>query len=223
MTEQLEHELRHLFAEDAELAPAAVALAEEARRRVSQHRRAWLVWGAGALIAASVAVVAVLASGVLADGQPSRSPIALPPSSSAPTPSPTTEERVGALPVPAGASCAKSSPDVVARLTALSFDGTVVAVGPSRQSEGSDGYSAWITTTFDVHEWFHGGSGATVTVDIPVGGSIDSMPPPFEMGTRLLVSGDKPGPAAKGIVAWGCGFTRYYDAPTADNWRAATS
>jgi hypothetical protein len=223
MTEQLEHELRHLFAEDAERAPAAVSLAEEARRRVRQRRRARYVMGAGALVAASVVVVALVASGVLADGQPSRSPVASPLSSSAPTPSPTTEERVGALPVPAGASCANSSPDVVARLTALSFDGTVVAVGPARQSERSDGYSRWITTTLDVHEWFHGGSDATVTVDIPVGGSIDSTPPPFEVGTRLLVSGDKPGPAANSIVAWGCGFTRYYDTATADSWRAATN
>lgn len=223
MTEQLAHELRRLFAEDAERAPAAVALAEEARRRVRQRRRPRHIIGAGALVAASVVVVAVVAAGVLADGQPSRSPLASPSSSGVATPSTTTEERVGALPGPAGAACANYSPDAVARFAGRSFDGTVVAVGPARRSERSDRHSHWITITLDVHEWFHGGSGKTATVDIPVGGSIDPGPPPFEVGTRLLVSGGQPGSAAQRVVAWGCGFTRYYDTETADSWRAATS
>lgn len=45
MTEQLERELRLLFTEDAESAPIAAALADEARRRVRQRRRSRLVWG----------------------------------------------------------------------------------------------------------------------------------------------------------------------------------
>lgn len=221
MTEQLEQELRQLFAEDAERAPGATAIVEEARRRAHQRRRTQQVLGAGVLVAASVAM-AMGATGVLGDGQPSRSPVASPRSPGASTTSPGAVERSGALPVPAGAACAYSSPAVVARLTALAFDGTVVAVEPERQGKSSDGYSRWITTTFDVHEWFHGGSASTVTVDVPVAGSIDPLAPPFEVGTRLLVSGAKSGPAASGMVAWGCGFTRYYDTATADRWRAAT-
>ena len=80
---------------------------------------------------------------------------------------------------------------------AVAFDGTVTAVG---------------------------GTGDTVTVAIPVGASIDPGPPTFRVGTRLLVSGRgrNEGTSGQTVVAWGCGFTRYYDPATADSWRAAT-
>lgn len=49
MIEQLEQELREFFAEDAEQAPAAVALADKARQRVQESRRTRLRWGARGL------------------------------------------------------------------------------------------------------------------------------------------------------------------------------
>jgi hypothetical protein len=49
--------------------------------------------------------------------------------------------------------------------SARSFDGTAIAIGPSI----SDKPGARLTTsgvTFQVNEWFKGGSGDTVTVDM---------------------------------------------------------
>ena len=53
---------------------------------------------------------------------------------------------------------------------------------------------------------------------------LSEAPPSYEVGTRLLVSGESR--YGEGIskdgVAWGCGFTRYYDTETASAWLAAT-
>jgi hypothetical protein len=72
------------------------------------------------------------------------------------------------------------------------------------------------------------GSGPTVTVDITppqAGRSIDmsELVPAYGVGTRLLVSGAPRwgGSALTDAIAWGCGFTRYYDEATANSWRAA--
>lgn len=53
--------------------------------------------------------------------------------------------------------------------------------------------------------------------------TVDWSGPSYGLGTRLLVSGEPRwgGGALTDAMAWGCGFTRYYDKATADNWRAA--
>jgi len=45
----------------------------------------------------------------------------------------------------------------------------------------------------------------------------------YGVGTRLLVSGEPRwgGAPLTDAIAWGCGFTRYYDPATADAWRNA--
>lgn len=83
------------------------------------------------------------------------------------------------------------------------FDGTVASV------DGRD-------MTFTVHEWFHGGEGATVTLDH---GDLSGMlftpnGPSLEPGTRALVAGD-------GGFVWSCGFTQLHDPAVADQWRDA--
>lgn len=83
------------------------------------------------------------------------------------------------------------------------FDGTVASV------DGRD-------MTFTVHEWFHGGEGATVTLDH---GDLSGMlfapnGPALEPGTRVLVAGD-------GGFVWSCGFTQLHDPAVADQWREA--
>ncbi|MDP2773019.1 MAG: hypothetical protein Q8O61_05635 [Nocardioides sp.] len=221
MTEQLEHELRRLFAEDAEGAPESVALAEHAQRRVRRHRQARLAWGAGLLVAASVAGVAVL-GGV----GPSDSPDLPPSAESSIAASPPASGPAGPLPDSGLASCAFEYSSKTLAERAFAFDGTVVSVGPGQTYRPGE-LRGLVGTTFEVHEWYAGGSGTTVTVDMPPPGSRPTMsdgPPTYEIGSRLLLSGEhRWGKATMDdALAWGCGFTRYYDEATADTWRSAT-
>lgn len=86
----------------------------------------------------------------------------------------------------------------------FAFDGTVKAVS------GGD-------VTFEVHEWFKGGSGGEVTLD---GSSVTGISSVSEIsadvGVRLLVAGDD-------TFAWACGFTQAYSAEVASEWRATLS
>jgi len=106
----------------------------------------------------------------------------------------------------------------------FAFDGTVAAVGDPVSERRSVGVG-YVGVTFEVHEWFTGGSGATVTVDLlPAGAYADlGRATAWGVGTRLLVSGMPrwDGPPLDAPVGWPCGFTRYYDPATADAWRTA--
>ena len=222
MTHQLEQELRDLFGEEADQAPVGMDLVEGTRHRLRQRRNIRGRWSAGALIAASVAGVALISSGVLGADQRHENPAASTPASSNSAPLPSATARSGALPaVPTGATCIIYSPENVSTFMDLAFDGTVTAIGPTRPSQ-SEAYPAVIATTIDVNAWYHGGSANSVIIDIPTEVSIDPMPPPFEVGTRLLVSGVKAhDDHVAQNVASGCGYTRYYDKSTADAWRVA--
>lgn len=137
---------------------------------------------------------------------------------------PSISRQEGALPIsePA-AACARYLPRYVARAD-LAFDGTVTAIG-DEHADPRNAVMRLVPTTFEVHHWFKGGPGATITIDIPVGFSEDPQRPPFQVDTRLLVSGNRPTdtesqqPAV--AVASGCGYTRYYDPATAATWLAA--
>jgi hypothetical protein len=115
---------------------------------------------------------------------------------------------------------------VVGRGFALA--GTVESIGPGTTNRPDNGRMSLSAVTFDVQEWFKGGSGDTVTIDMSPpsrGLRISEAPSSYEEGTRLLVSGESRW--GEGIfedgLAWGCGFTRYYEAETASAWRAATA
>ena len=216
MTDQLERELRQLFSADAERAPAVDSLALAARRRAHQQRRSRIGRGTGVLVAASVAGLAVVGGGWLSGpDEPVPAPAA---------PQPAASQRTGALPDEATASCAVSySPRTVAD-RAVAFDGTAIAFGPAH-SERPNSATRSVGVTFTVHEWFVGGAGPTVTLDMPRFGYMsDYGPPYYGPGTRLLVSGEHRwgGKTWADVISWGCGFTRYYDRSTADSWRAAT-
>jgi hypothetical protein len=83
--------------------------------------------------------------------------------------------------------------------------------------------------TFRVHEWFHGGPGDTVTVDLPppsgTGPRYDESTRSYEAGTRLLVSDMSilGGVAPQYPIAARCGLTRYYSQQSAAEWKTATS
>lgn len=185
---QVEQRLRELFEFDASRAPSADGLASGARDRVRRRRRRLVSIG-------GVAVLALALTGA---------------ASRWPGPPDPGASRVGPLPDAASTSCAYSySPQEVAR-RAYALDGTVIRIGPTHPAAG--GLPA-VRVTFHVNQWFHGGSGDSVAVEIS--SSWEDGPPAFQVGTRLLVSG-APG------HAWGCGFTRYYDPATATGWADAS-
>jgi len=214
MTDQLERELRQLFAEDADRAPLSAGLGEGALRRVRQRRHAQLAWATGA-VAATALTMAVISGGLLG-GQPVGDQVARPPAASK-SPVPTLAGTApkgpqGPLDSGVAASCAEQYSMTSLTGRAFAFDGTVTAIGPARSNRPGTDYGL-IAATFTVNQWYRGGSGATVTVD---------MSPPG-IGTRLLVSGEPRwgGAPLTDAIAHPCGFTRYYDKATADSWRAA--
>lgn len=132
----------------------------------------------------------------------------------------------GPLPDGAGASCVEPySPEAV-QDRAFAFDGTVVDVGPSVSDRGDEGDVDLAGITFEVREWFAGGDADEVTVDLQsVSEGTAEEDLPFQVGARLLVSGEPRWGAAPmdSPIAWGCGFSRYYDEQTAHAWRESIS
>jgi hypothetical protein len=129
-----------------------------------------------------------------------------------------TADRTGPLPDGGDASCVESyAPQAVAGRS-FAFDGEVVRIGPSVSDRGDGGDLNLPGVTFEVREWFSGGEGDTVTVDMQVPDSA------YGVGSRLLVSGEPRwgGSPLTKPIAWACGFSRYYDTETAAAWRDAT-
>lgn len=212
-TELLEGELREIFAEDAAGTPVAGALVAEVRRRV--RRRRWVIGGSGVAAAATlgVALVAAALGASTPDGVPSAA----------------GPERHGALAGDEGASCVEAYTPSAVATRAFAFDGTVTAIGPGT-TDRADAVLGLVAVTFEVHEWFGGGTGETVTVDMfPPGpdqpDQASESAPSYGVGTRLLVSGEPRwgGEPLQDAIAWTCGFTRYYDETTAADWRAAVA
>ena len=147
--------------------------------------------------------------------------------STAPTPPATPSGIAPKGPLKSGGSEACVEEYSPARVTerAFAFDGTITAIGPARSNRPGVGLDL-VAATFTVNHWYKGGSSSTVTVDIDhtgAGKSIEDSPPAYGIGSRLLVSGEPRwgGAALTDAIAWGCGFTRYYDKATAGSWRAA--
>lgn len=112
------------------------------------------------------------------------------------------------------------SPASVAKRS-FAFDGTVLGIAEGTTNRPGMGDVDLIAVTFDVTEWFRGGSEATVTVDMARRAAA--------VGDRLLVSGEPRwgGAPLTDAIAWGggeCGdFTQDYDESVAAAWRAATA
>lgn len=124
-------------------------------------------------------------------------------------------------------SCVEDySPAAVAD-RAFALDGTVVAVGEPVTDRRGKGELNYMGVTFAVAHWFTGGPAGTVTIDVAPprdGASVEAGPPAYAVGSRLLVAGESRWGEGvmRDALAWGCGFTRYYDAQTAAQWRDAT-
>ncbi len=226
MSTPIEQQLRELFAADAAAAPERGDLIDGALRKVRHHRRVRGAEIAG-LAAAIVAIGSGLATGV--SGQEAQRPPMAAPShpashASLPTADPATPTGGGSS---VSTQCLQSYSPAALAGSSFAFDGTVTAIGPARSNR--PGVALPLAgVTFRVNQWFRGGSGPTVTVDMDVPPTAnswnDSSLPPYGIGTRLLVSGAPRwgGAPLDAAIAWGCGFTRSYDAQTAAEWAAAT-
>jgi hypothetical protein len=132
--------------------------------------------------------------------------------------------RVGAVSGAVGSSCVETYDLVRLKNRAFAFDGTVsqtdVMKPPADGTVALDGYLA---VTFHVNKWFRGGVQGTVTVDMIGPLMSPDQELSYGVGSRLLVTGEPRfgGSPLKDAVAWGCGFTRYYDQATAASWRQA--
>lgn len=137
---------------------------------------------------------------------------------------PATETEGEAVSMGGAASCVEEYSAQALTGRDFAFDGTVEAVGADASSAQEGDADGSVPVTFTVAEWFAGGEGDRVTVDMPAPGIVSSDGGiAYEAGARLLVSGEPRfgGEPLDEAVAWGCGFTRAYDEPTAAEWRAA--
>lgn len=134
--------------------------------------------------------------------------------------------RSGPLPDGGAVSCVEHYSLETLQDRAFAFDGVVIAIGSSVSDRGDSGDLNLAGVTFDVREWFTGGDASEVTVDVQgVGEGTAEEDLPFRVGTRLLVSGEPRwgGAPLDSPIAWGCGFSRYYDEEAAAAWRESTT
>lgn len=132
----------------------------------------------------------------------------------------------GELPVSGGSgSCVELYSAATLTHRSFAFDGTVVSVG---RGQSGDAFST-NGVTFEVNEWFIGPTSVPrVVVDLAkpahVSGADGAEYASYGPGTRLLVSGEPRwgGAPMDQAIAWGCGFTRYFDADDAQLWRNAS-
>ena len=193
------------------------------------------------LFGAAAAITLLLSGGVVAqefigEGAPSVNDSANGPFVTPPSPTPAmdldnpTSKLFGPLPGNAAASCAEMHrPEAIAN-RAFAFDGVVVKIGPAQSTRSGMGYLDLVGVTFAVGEWFSAGTEPNVTVDMgpPVAWTHDVTAEVFSsyaIGSRLLVSGESRWGESPldHAIAWGCGFTRYYDQQTAESWRRSAT
>lgn len=232
MSTRTEKQLQDLFDFDAAHAPTVQGLAAGGRHRARRQRQARLTQVAGA------GLVVLLAAGTLSFARGW-----LPPGSTAPqaavptpstgmTPSPIASSAAAVGPLPDGnfAKCVEAySPSAVSG-RAFAFDGTVTNIGPA----GTNRTGAELdlaSVTFRVNQWFRGGTGDFVTVDmtapdvVRAGDVFWESGQTYRVGTRLLLSGGPRwgGAPLDNALASGCGFTRYYSLSEAAQWASSTS
>ncbi len=218
MPEQTEAQLRAIFADEAQNAPPSSAMEQETLDWANTQDKKKRASTRLVLVAAATAMaVAGISIGVARSGDQA-------------VPAPVVAgqyDMQGPIGSSSATSCVEEYSSPTLKDRAFAFDGTAIAIGPSI----SDKPGARLTTsgvTFQVNEWFKGGSGDTVTVDMWGFGAASEeygWPRKVPEGTRLLVSGEPRwgGSPLDQAIAWPCGFTRYYDPQTADQWRAAFS
>ncbi len=185
------------------------------------HRRRLVV---SVLAAAGTAAVVV---GAVAIHQTGSTPVPATGPSATPT-------RVGGTPSTSrpleqgAASCVVGYSPAELRNRGFAFDGTVLSAVKDPRTGALETY----TVTFQVHEWFRPTGGDQVKIRMwmaPAAGSDDptnELGQRYWIGSRLLISGESLSGSSEPLkdpIAWGCGFSRTYDARTAATWRKALS
>lgn len=132
----------------------------------------------------------------------------------------------GPLPSNLAADCVELYDLVTLKHVVFAFDGTVSRITAMQSpADGSGTLDGYVTVTFNVNEWFRGGDQSTVTLNMIKPLVSPDQQISYGVGTRLLVSGAPRfgGSPLQAAIAWGCGFSRYYDKDTAASWRHAFS
>jgi hypothetical protein len=163
------------------------------------------------------AMCVVLAPAMSSCGGGDRAPGSADASAGETEPVDPTAGRSGSLADDVVESCVESYTPTAVADRAFAFEGVVIDIGQSVSDRGDGGDLSLPGVTFQVNQWFEGGDGSIFTVDLqaPEGS--------YGIGSRLLVSGESRWgePDLTDAIAWGCGFTRYYDAETAQSWENA--
>lgn len=178
-------------------------------------RRRFLTPAFAGIVTVPLLMAAVVAGVWLTgDGTPGRSATPVPISSR------------GSLPSNLIADCVEGYDLTTLKHRAFAFDGTVSRITAMQPpTDGSDAPNEFLPVTFTVNEWFRGGDQSSITLDM-IGPWVSSdQEISYDVGTRLLVSGEPRfgGRPLQAAIAWACGFTRYYDKDTAASWRQAFS
>jgi hypothetical protein len=115
-----------------------------------------------------------------------------------------------------GGSCVSTSTVGGLRERAFAFDGTVIEVTDEADPRYPEPGVLLPRARFEVHEWFEGGSGATVAV---------WMQRDVSPGERLLITGEPRwgGDPLDDAIAWECGFTMAWSDADARGWAQAFS
>jgi hypothetical protein len=110
----------------------------------------------------------------------------------------------------------------------FAFDGTVLTIEEPAAGHPSFLRQDYTVVTFQVNHWYKADRETQVQVLVPgptdphqSDGNSSELGLPFELGSRLLVSGNVYDGFAKPLVNWvaaSCGFTRAYDDKTAREW-----
>lgn len=195
----------------------------ESRRRRRDRSRLTAATAGVALVVVVVATAALAGPGLGGKASEQLAPIAAPSTDTPRSPEASAwDGRTGPL-VEDGvaASCVETYSPTTLVNRSFAFDGTVTAIGASVTNRADKGPLQLAGVTFAVNEWYRGGDQVSVTVDLPMPGP----DPAYEVGSRLLVSGEPRwgGESLDQPIAWGMcgGFTRYYDPETARVWHDA--
>jgi len=122
-------------------------------------------------------------------------------------------EAIVGAPLDGGAQMCIQYDDAILLAQDVAFDGTLVSV--ETVGGGGEIDLPQNLATFEVHRWYKGGEGETVTLDAGIlygdTNSIALVGSSLEIGERYLISG------TDGFV-WACGFSYTYDTQVANHW-----
>ena len=96
------------------------------------------------------------------------------------------------------------------------FEGTVAAIDPPMNPEGTDPGGATTTVVFDVRRWFWGGTGEQASLRTYAAPPVSTETLDASIGAHLLVSGDDD-------FLWSCGFTQPFSEGAAGQFEAAAA